>query len=257
MPIVGNCRSCGTRFKVSDAARGKELKCKECGEAIRVPKPKRVGGDPEAHRGLDKEVSERVRPSVRKRRKPSDGKAKRKRRRRPAAESSFNVCPKCGKFFEGRAVRRCFACGYDSMQALDERATLLVAAVGAVLGSAIGALHFAGWVPWEHSETNNTIAGVIFAVGFVCAIFLFLWLPVFGLAKLEKENPRLAHFIREAFVRIVKQGFLWTVSCLIYVIVRVLNGRFPIIASAIWVSGMSGIIIYHLLAAYSESYSEE
>ncbi len=40
MPIRVKCRSCSKALAVKDSAAGKTLKCPECGEPIRVPRPK-------------------------------------------------------------------------------------------------------------------------------------------------------------------------------------------------------------------------
>lgn len=45
MTIKISCGICGKNYKVQDAAAGKKLKCKECGEVMRIPEPEAEFGD--------------------------------------------------------------------------------------------------------------------------------------------------------------------------------------------------------------------
>lgn len=45
MTIKISCGICGKNYKVQDAAAGKKLRCKECGEVIRIPEPEAEFGD--------------------------------------------------------------------------------------------------------------------------------------------------------------------------------------------------------------------
>lgn len=45
MTIKISCGICGRNYKVQNAAAGKKLRCKECGETIRIPEPEEDFGD--------------------------------------------------------------------------------------------------------------------------------------------------------------------------------------------------------------------
>jgi DNA-directed RNA polymerase subunit RPC12/RpoP len=47
MPIKGKCDKCGTEFSAKDSFAGRTVKCRGCGNDLRIPPPKPGGGEVE------------------------------------------------------------------------------------------------------------------------------------------------------------------------------------------------------------------
>ncbi len=105
--IVIACPECDKQIKVSEDLIGKKIRCKECGEAFPVRRPK---GQPAAKAPPPK-AKEPVKPAMVPNDDPDDGEnpyalAK-------DADEGIARCPNCVKPLESSDARVCLHCGYN------------------------------------------------------------------------------------------------------------------------------------------------
>ena len=109
MPIKVRCKACETVLNVSDQAAGKVVKCKQCGERVRVPVPK---GD---------RAASKARPSEAEQAESNSGDALESLDLRSMEDTKRKVCPGCAKPVDFDAVE-CPKCGVTiATGALSER----------------------------------------------------------------------------------------------------------------------------------------
>ena len=109
MSIKVRCKACETVLNVSDQAAGKIVKCKQCGERVRVPMPK--GDRPAA----------RTRPPQEEDAEGTSGDALESLDLRGAEDTKRKVCPGCARPVDLDAIE-CPKCGVTiATGALSER----------------------------------------------------------------------------------------------------------------------------------------
>ncbi len=132
MPIKVRCKACETVLNVSDQAAGKIVKCKQCGERVRVPVPK--GNRPAAAARVPKEENEKA-----------FGDPLADLDLRSMEDTKRKVCPGCAKPVDLDAVE-CSKCGVTiATGALSERQRIRHQRKGPPPGEFYGAIWKNGW----------------------------------------------------------------------------------------------------------------
>ncbi len=170
MPIKVRCKACETVLNVSDQAAGKIVKCKQCGERVRVPVPN--GHRPAA----------RTRPSREEDAQSTPRDALENLDLRSAEDTKRRVCPGCARPVDLDAVE-CPKCGVTiATGALSERQRIRYERKGPPPEEFYGAIWSNGWKflkkHWGYGVRTAMIWSMTLSMSLTCLYSLGYYVRV-------------------------------------------------------------------------------
>ena len=164
MPIKVRCKACETVLNVSDQAAGKIVKCKQCGERVRVPVPK--GDRPPA----------KARPPQEEEAESKPGDALESLDLRSVEDTKRRVCPGCARPVDLDAVE-CPKCGVTiATGALSERQRIRYERKGPPPEEFYGAIWSNGWKflkkHWGYGVRTAMIWSMTLSMSLTCLFSL-------------------------------------------------------------------------------------
>ena len=188
MPIKVRCKACETVLNVSDQAAGKVVKCKQCGERVRVPVPK---GDRPAVK---------ARPPQKQEVESDPGDPLASLDLRSMEDTKRRVCPGCARPVDLDAVE-CPKCGVTiATGALSERQRIKFERKGPPPGEFYAAIWSNGWKflkkHWGYGVRTAMIWSLTLSMSLTCLYSLSYYVTarsaeLMESAKADKTNIKI------------------------------------------------------------------
>ena len=188
MPIKVRCKACETVLNVSDQAAGKVVKCKQCGERVRVPVPK--GDRPAA----------KARPPQKQEVESDPGDPLASLDLRSMEDTKRRVCPGCARPVDLDAVE-CPKCGVTiATGALSERQRIKFERKGPPPEEFYGAIWSNGWKflkkHWGYGVRTAMIWSLTLSMSLTCLYSLSYYVTarsaeLMESAKADKTNIKI------------------------------------------------------------------
>ncbi len=188
MPIKVRCKACETVLNVSDQAAGKVVKCKQCGERVRVPVPK--GDRPAA----------KARPPQKQEVESDPGDPLASLDLRSMEDTKRRVCPGCARPVDLDAVE-CPKCGVTiATGALSERQRIKFERKGPPPGEFYAAIWSNGWKflkkHWGYGVRTAMIWSLTLSMSLTCLYSLSYYVTarsaeLMESAKADKTNIKI------------------------------------------------------------------